>query len=375
MKSSQRPALILIVLIIVPLIAYFLILPSLNYIPPGTPPVNSPAVGIFDTRYHQVNRTILATDQLGDIDSALFYYAFPTNGENTCLYGNFTSDRPVNFIITDLNGLDTYRSSGVLERYKEYVSDVHQQDWELVLAPWLEGEYVERWYVVISSFGYFWMEYDRHVSYYVCEDKTAPYVEMYVPKNATGPVTLHARITDLHCSIESVRVYINSTEKLQDNPNSRICTETTIWNTAAYANGVYAVEVFVRDSAGNYFTYLWWSQVINPSAEELAQVQQEWIIQFGGIASGFIAIVLVLFKGVRERKGALPIVLVLMIFSILSTTTTTTEPPSEWGLWDYIAVTAQFCGITSFIIVIVDRFRNWLRKRPPKLKRTPDYIG
>jgi hypothetical protein len=370
-----RGGLMLGLIAIISVLVLYAYLPMYRYIPPGNPPVNPPEFGLFDTRFSQNNRTIQATDQVIDFDTTTFYYSFPTNGDKICLYGNFTSDRPVRFIITDWTGLQNYRDDGILDRYRIYIPDVHQHDWEIVIDPWLDGESVESWYVIISAFNYFYWEYDRHVSYFICEDKSPPNVELFVPTISNSTVKLYPRAFDLHCDIVSLRILINGTEVFQVSPDQREYYGEFTWDTTDYENGTYFVEVYTQDEAGNSYTYRWWTTVDNQPPIVAQENQIEIIVRVGGIISGSLATIVIIWSRKRRDETGFIIASVFVMLSVISVTTTVTEPIPEWGPIDSFQVIAACCSIISLALYMIEKIVGYYKRRPPRLKGDPSYIG
>jgi hypothetical protein len=375
-KGGSRNLLSLFIVIgLVSIVIITSLLPTYRYIPPGNPPVNPPDFGALDARYSMVNRTITATDQVVDFDSAVFYYTFSTEGENTCLYGNLTADRPVRFIITDRTGYEDYRDTGVLTRYQEYHADVHQHDWEIVLPPRLDGVYVDQWYVIVSAFNYFFLEYDRHVSYFICEDRTPPEAQLNVPAIANGSIILYPFVSDLHCDVTSLEISINGTAIFTISPQQREYLGEFVLDTTQYENGVYQIEMFANDQASNAYTYRWWMAIANqePSPSEALDIEN--IVRIGGAFSGIIAVVVIILARKTKKDGLFLVSSLLIIISIVSTTTTVTEPIQDWTLLDSFQFFAALCSVVSFFLYMMEKYINYRRRRPKKLKGKPSYIG
>ncbi|MFW9769318.1 MAG: hypothetical protein ACFFEM_10895, partial [Candidatus Thorarchaeota archaeon] len=320
MKSRQTAELGRVIAIIAVLLIGFSLISSLVPVlfptPSGTPPVNPPPIGYLDNYEHQDERTIEATDQLVSIDNTYFYHTFATNGEAVCLYGNFTSNLPVHILITDYDGYDEYTSTGDTDKWKYRKTGVDQDEWDFVTDPFLDGDYVDQWYVIISAFGYFVMEFDRHVSYYFCQDLTAPYLSATVPEFVSGITEINFRAQDLHCPISRVSVFVNGSEIYQSTPNVMSFSTSAIWNTWTFDNGTYMVEIYIRDSVGNSYTYLWWSFVNNTSPETMQQEQLEATAIYIGIGSGFSAPIITILPRLRKIKGSKYAIVVLAIVSV-----------------------------------------------------------
>lgn len=348
--------------------------PRLNYIPPGDPPVNPPPIGTFDYVSHQVNRTISATDQLVDIDDSLFYESFSADSDGVCLYGNFTTDRPVAFMITDQQGLEEYLDDGSPSRYHTLISGVHSHEWEVTLGDTLQGDDVDQWYVVISAFGYYFWEYDRHVSYYICEDLSPPTVEMNVPALLNGSITFYPRVTDLHCDISVLRVYANGSEVFRETPNQREYSTSFIWDSTPLDNGPCRIEVLVEDEVGNSWIYRWWSEISNPTPGEVAQISVHQLISVVGFASGLtVVVIVILFK----PKGAkvLALLAILVAISTISTQATVGAAPDEWTIWEWLEVIANILGVIGFIWQLLGAVKKWRKSRSGGLEGDPPYIG
>ncbi len=348
--------------------------PQLNYIPPGDPPVNPPPIGAFDYVSHQVNRTLIATDQLVDIDDSLFFESFSADSDGMCLYGNFTSDRPVAFMITDQQGLGEYLDDGSPSRYHTLMSGVYSHEWEVTLGDTLQGDDVDQWYVVISAFGYYFWEYDRHVSYYICEDLSPPMVEMNVPDVLNGSITFHPRATDLHCDISVLRVYANGSEIFRDTPNRRDYSTSFTWDSTSLDNGPCEIEVFVVDEVGNSWVYRWWSAISNPSPEEVSQISINQLIALVGFASSLTVVVVVVLFRPKGAKG-LVLLTILVFVSTISTQATVGAEPDEWTTWEWLEVIANILGVIGFIWQLLSSLKERRKSKRGELKGEPSYIG
>lgn len=78
---------------------------------------------------------------------------------------------------------------------------------------------VGQWYVILSPFGYYWMDYDRHVSDYFCQDLTPPSIAANMPEVATERAAMNLQVWDLHSQISTVGVYINGSEIFRRYPH------------------------------------------------------------------------------------------------------------------------------------------------------------
>lgn len=343
--------------------------------PPETLPVNPPPIGFLDYYEHQNDRTIEATDQLASIGNTLFYHVFSTVGHSVCLYGNFTSDLGVEILITDIVGYLEYTSTGDTDSWRYRTRNTLQDDWDIILNPILDGRSVDTWYIIVSAFGYNWWEYDRHVSYYFCQDNTFPYVSLNVPPVVTGDVTFHLTTWDLHCDITSVRLAIDGSEIYSENPDTRSHIDDVIWDTRAYVNGTYDVSLYVRDSVGNSYTYFWTTVVNNTSPEVQQQVQIRQTLKGIGVGSGFLATIVVTRPRIRKKAGSTTFVVIFAILTITTTIITTPEEPELWTFFDSLSVIGSVCGITSLIYAVGKDIIKRLRNRLPKHKGEPYYIG
>ena len=231
---------------------------------------------------------------------------------------------------------------------------------------------MNRWYVVVTSFGYFYWEYDRHVNYYICQDLTAPALSLYVPPLVSGTVTLHPLVSDLHCDIDEVRISLNGTEIHSSEPNERSVAFQVPWDTTQFDGGPYNLEVQVSDAAGNSYAYVWTTLIDNPSPEEATEQRIETTVQTLGVFAGFLSVIPPIFSDLRRSLSSFLLVLLALVLAFAGLIY---PPPQEWTFWDTVRTVASILGIVSFSVMVYDRFTRWRASSQLKPRRKPEYYG
>jgi hypothetical protein len=323
---------LIIVGVIIAIAISTIILPMLQLRPPGNPPVTSPPTGHRDIVYHEEHVSIEANSDLGRLSNCIINKSFTTEGGSVCFYGNYTSNRPTRFFITDQTGFQEIEDSGSTDRVAINFDDIYGYSWEFILPPFQNGTLVNTWYVVISAFGYSITEWDRDVSYYICQDKTAPYANLDVPRSSEGIVNLSLTVRDLHCNIQEVTVSRNTTV-IYNNPsiNTRYFEHTIIWNTSEIPNGYYLFSVEAIDQVGNEFTYQWETNVNNPIPEDVQPQSFEISIQVLPLIFGVALIFISLTVDVEGKPKRVAVILVAGTSNLLLALSTGLEPHEILG--------------------------------------------
>lgn len=301
--SGKAKVIVLVIVVVFALAVLVVVIPLLNYVPQGNPPVHAPPAGLTDTVYHEEDVILQARSDLENLGSCITYSHFDTDGRAISLYGNYTSDRLTRFFITDSIGWSEIQETGTTNRLRLNYDDTHGEEWDLVLSPYQNGSFVSRWYVVISAFGYPYWESDRTVSYYMCQDLTAPAVDFAVPVVSEGMILLNVSISDLHCNIQRLEVYVDGVSLHQDyHVDAREHSVSIPWNTTTLANGKYNISVHVMDEVGNSFAYKWSTTVNNPMDEPSVTPPVTNIVLVVVLVSGVGAVAVALLVRSSEKQ-------------------------------------------------------------------------
>lgn len=323
---------------------------QIGYRPLGNPPIRAPPIGGDDQVYSQEGVVLEARTDLGSLNNCIVYHTFETYGRSVCLYGNLTSDRYVRLFLTDDTGFQEVQDTGGTNRFAFNIDDIHSHDWEWILAPYCNGSYVTRWYVVISAFGYSTLEWDRHVNYYICQDLTPPQLEVEVPRESKGLVLLNITASDLHCDLVTVEVKCNDTPILHESGlSSRSFVRSVVWNTSNFIDGTYKISAYVEDAVGNHFTYEWLTSISNAPPEPMWEIKQEEVIRYAALGMSILTLVVVFSKRVDSPWKLLSIILISCIVVYVASS-------EEFGPLDIIGLMADAIEIAALIVALAKYF-------------------
>lgn len=337
------------------LVIFMLILPIIQVRPLGNPPVTAPPIGYDDIIYHDEHVSLEATPLLSSINNSIVFETFETGGNSVCFYGNYTSNRLTRFFITDHIGFREIQDYGYTDRGARNFDNIYGFDWNWILAPYQNGSFVEKWYVVISAFGYPLSDWDRDVNYFICQDKTAPYVDLEIPRKSFGEILLNLTIYDLHSNIVSLQVSINGT-LIFNPPIYQMSYGNSIpINTSQYTDGYYVISIYVSDQVGNHFTYQWETTIENIEPEPPEPLDPEILIIIVTVPIGVILLTTSVI--IRLDKKRTIFVIIGSVFNILL---------AESGGLEFHEVFGFVVDVLSLGAIIIATARWFLQKRAAK---------
>lgn len=230
--------------------------------------VNDPPESELD-RVRSTNTRLFTAESNPDaIVDSINEVHFQTDGQDICLFGNFTSigngDTRIDFMILTEQGYWDFLDDGFVDSNSVFmqVNDSNGFYWERVLPHFYNGESVTTWFIVYSAFRKPWWQpwslferQYRDVSAKACRDYTPPNCHWYIPEDQpTDRMLLYVQVYDDRCNVNYMALLVNGTEFAYSPQSSVIVQGPVEWPFEGLAPGTHILNltIYAEDEVGNW---------------------------------------------------------------------------------------------------------------------------